>query len=203
MLGLLRSRPGDDAKAQSITSLTPRERIQAVQSASDQALLAKIAVEDKDSNVRKAAVEKLTDQTVLAKIVAENKDCWAVCQAAVGRLTDQALLMKLAVESTQLGVGEAAVCKLSDQDMLVKIAAIGGSDASSIASEIVRLPPFSGGRDCRKTAGNNKTEHRAKRNLAVLHGHRQREYGDEARRSTHVYRKRREPHSRRGGNMDD
>jgi hypothetical protein len=51
----------------------------------DQALLAKIAAEDRDSDVREAAVRELTDQVPLAKIAAEDK-CGYVRQAAQNRL---------------------------------------------------------------------------------------------------------------------
>ena len=41
----------------------------------DQAVLAKIAVEDEDSDVRVAAVERLTDdETLLAEVAKENED---------------------------------------------------------------------------------------------------------------------------------
>jgi hypothetical protein len=36
--------------------------------------LVKVAIEDKDNDVRLAAVEKLTDQTVLVKVAVEDKD---------------------------------------------------------------------------------------------------------------------------------
>jgi hypothetical protein len=87
----------------------------------DQATLAKIAVEDKDSHVRLAAVEKLTDQATLAKIAVEDKDSY-VRSAAVGNLTDQAMLAKIAVEATDSYVRSVAVGKLTDQAMLAKIA---------------------------------------------------------------------------------
>jgi septal ring-binding cell division protein DamX len=61
-----------------------------VENLTDQAFLAKIAVEDKAASVRRAAVEKLTDQAVLAKIAVEDKDA-IVHRAAVKKLIDQAV----------------------------------------------------------------------------------------------------------------
>src|ERR1039458_6383713 len=70
----------------------------AVRELTDQALLAKVAVESKDPVVRGAAVRKLTDLALLAKVAVESKDP-VVRGAAVGKLTDLALLAKVAVES--------------------------------------------------------------------------------------------------------
>ena len=53
----------------------------------DQELLAKMAVESKDSNVRRSAVKKLTSQALLAKIAAEDEDI-KVRILAAGRLAD-------------------------------------------------------------------------------------------------------------------
>jgi hypothetical protein len=98
-------------------------RAVAVGELTDQAVLAKIAVEDKDWYVRKVAVGKLTDKAVLAKIAVEdlNSD---IRQAAVGNwnLNDQALLTKIAVEDKSAYVGRAAVGKLTDQGLLAKVA---------------------------------------------------------------------------------
>jgi hypothetical protein len=54
----------------------------------DQTPLAKVAVKDEDSYVRRLAVRKLTDQRLLAKIAAEDADA-DVRKAAVEKLTDQ------------------------------------------------------------------------------------------------------------------
>jgi hypothetical protein len=91
----------------------------AVGKLTDQAVLAKIAVQDKVRDVRLAAVKKLTDQAVLAKFALEELD---IGRAAVGKLTDQALLAKIAVEGKYDEAREAAVEKLTDQALLAKIA---------------------------------------------------------------------------------
>ncbi len=77
-------------------------------------LLAKIAVEDEDYDVRRAATWKLTDQALLAKVAVESKDDGGVRWVAVEKLTDQALLAKIAVEDEDYDVRRAAVEKLTD-----------------------------------------------------------------------------------------
>ena len=79
----------------------------------DQATLAKIAVESKDSNVRSAAVGNLIDQAILAKIAIEDKDS-DVRKIAVGNLIDRAILAKIAIEATDPYVRKIAVEKLID-----------------------------------------------------------------------------------------
>ena len=94
----------------------------AVRKLTDQALLAKIAVEDTDHpDVRITAIEKLTDHALLAKIAIKDEDS-SVRSAAIEKLTDQALLADLAVEDTDLDVRSTAVSKLTDQALLAKIA---------------------------------------------------------------------------------
>jgi len=56
-----------------------------VEKVTDQALLAKVAVEAGNWEVGTAAVEKLTDQLLLAKVEVEAR-CWGVRDAAKGRL---------------------------------------------------------------------------------------------------------------------
>jgi hypothetical protein len=94
--------------------------VNTVQQTTDQTKLAKIAVEAKDTDVRKAALNKLTDQALLAKIAVEDEDA-DVCSAAVEKLTDQALLAKIAMEAKWSTVLSAAMDKLTDQAMLAKI----------------------------------------------------------------------------------
>ena len=87
----------------------------------DQAVLAKIVVEDKDSEIRVAAIEKLTDQAVLAKIAVEDKSF--VRGYAIKKLTDQGLLEKFAVDLDESPVyRSAAVRNLTNQALLAKIA---------------------------------------------------------------------------------
>jgi hypothetical protein len=63
----------------------PSARIHAVRDLTDHAVLAKIAVEDKDADVRRAAVERLTDQAALAKVAVGDKDK-SIRRAAKDRL---------------------------------------------------------------------------------------------------------------------
>ena len=95
--------------------------VDTVKQTSDQALLAKIAVEAKKGGVRRAAVEKLTDQDVLAKIAIEEKND-DVRRAAGRQVTDQALLARIAVEAKDVDIRRAAVEKLTGQEVLAKIA---------------------------------------------------------------------------------
>jgi hypothetical protein len=91
-------------------------RVASVALVTSQALLARLAVGDQDSEVRWAAVEKLTDQTLLAKIALEDKD-GLVHKAAVERLTDQALLGKMG-----MWIRPELTSKVSDQTLLARIA---------------------------------------------------------------------------------
>ncbi len=125
-------------------------RLVAAGKLTDRALLAKIATEDKDWQVRQAAVKNknFTDKALLAKIAGEDKE-WFVRDAAaeklaslsdilanigrtvvgsdspfemVAKTTDQALLAKIAMENKTCAVRLAAVGKLTDQTTLAKIA---------------------------------------------------------------------------------
>ncbi len=78
----------------SLNSPDPRERSKALNSTSDQALLAKFAMEDADAQVRKTALNKLTDETLLTKIALETKD-GATRYAAMLKVTDRVLLTKI------------------------------------------------------------------------------------------------------------
>ncbi len=92
----------------------------AVKKLTDQELLAKIAIEDKESIIRKAAVEQLSDQTLLAKIAFED---WDVLRAAVEQPTDQSLRSQIFFDD--LDISEAAFKKMTDQTLLAKIAVEG------------------------------------------------------------------------------
>ena len=74
-----------DDLAELSSSEIPELRYAAVRNLTDQATLAKIAVEEQAPDVRQAAVEKLTDQAFLEKIAAED-NVPAVRQAAERRL---------------------------------------------------------------------------------------------------------------------
>ena len=114
----------------------------AVETLTDQGLLAKVAMEGEDPAVGVTAVGRLTDQALLAKAAMEGKKV-QVGEAAVGKLADQALLAKVAIGGKSSGVGEAAVCKLAGHnDVLAQIAASGRSAASSLAHKIIRVQLF-------------------------------------------------------------
>lgn len=86
----------------------------------DQSLLAKIALEDWSVSVRSTAVDNLTDQGLLAQIAFKD---WSIDVriAAVTNLTDQGLLSKVSLEATDPGIRSAAVAKLANQSLLAKI----------------------------------------------------------------------------------
>ena len=109
----------------------------AVRELTDQALLAKVAVESKDPVVRGAAVRKLTGQALLAKIALED-EAPDVRGAAVGKLTNQALLAKIAVESKDPVVRGAAVEKLTDQ-AVVRGAAVGKLTYQALLAKIAAI----------------------------------------------------------------
>jgi hypothetical protein len=86
----------------------------------DPTLLAKFAVDAKDSMVRCAAVQRLTEQTALAKVAVEAVDS-TVRRVAVQKLTDQAELAKVALQDEDSAIRIAAVEKLTDQTLLAKM----------------------------------------------------------------------------------
>ncbi|MGO9093761.1 MAG: hypothetical protein ACLQGV_00920 [Bryobacteraceae bacterium] len=93
----------------------------AIRKLTDQALLAKIALESQYASARQAAVLKLTDQSLLVKIALQDQQA-NVRQAAVDSLNDQALLATLAIQSKYTPVRVAAINKLTDQVLLARIA---------------------------------------------------------------------------------
>lgn len=87
----------------------------------NQAVLAGVTIEDKDSHIRKTAAKKLTDQAALTKVAIEAKD-EDVRKAAFEKLTDETALTKVAIEAEDEDVRKAAIEKLTDQTVLTKIA---------------------------------------------------------------------------------
>ena len=112
-------------------------RAAAVEKITDLPVLAKVAIGDTDSRVRKAAVEKIADQAVLAKVVIGDKDS-RVRAAAVERIMDQDVLAKVAIGDTDLGVGRAAISKVTDQALLAKVA-VEGHDWMLCESAVEKL----------------------------------------------------------------
>jgi hypothetical protein len=76
-----------------------------------QSVLADIAKNDKDSDVRRDAVKRVTDQSVLADIAKNDKDS-DVRTAAVERVTDQSVLADMAKNDKNDDVRTAAVKRL-------------------------------------------------------------------------------------------
>jgi hypothetical protein len=103
----------------SINSSNHNERLRALVNISDQALLARLAVEDAD--LCSVAVYKLTDQDALAKVALEGKT-ETVRSFAASKLTDQTLLHSVVSNSGQRFVRVDAAKKLKDQDFLAKLA---------------------------------------------------------------------------------
>ncbi|MGA2264064.1 MAG: hypothetical protein ABSH28_21850, partial [Acidobacteriota bacterium] len=84
----------------------------AVRELTDQAILARVAIEDKEAMVRKVAVKRLAgNPSILAKVVIEDNDA-GVRAAAAEKATDQPILAKIAVEDKDAGIRMAAVRKL-------------------------------------------------------------------------------------------
>jgi len=96
-------------------------------------LLAKIALEDTDQDVRKAAVWKITDPTLLVKIAVEGRSGY-IHRDVVREITDPTLLAQIAVEGQDARVRRAAVEKITHvwsvagPALLAKVA-LGGGDA--------------------------------------------------------------------------
>ncbi|GAM11659.1 hypothetical protein OR1_03975 [Geobacter sp. OR-1] len=109
--------------APSITSSNGQSRLEALSflnSPSDQAILAKIAIEDDIWVVAEAALKKLTDQTLIFKVAVEAKISW-VSETAVKMLTDQAQIAKIAIEGKNENIRVTAANELENQAILAKI----------------------------------------------------------------------------------
>ncbi|MDM8522209.1 HEAT repeat domain-containing protein [Desulfococcaceae bacterium HSG8] len=87
----------------------------------DQNVLADIAENDSDPDVRQVAAEKLTDQKLLADI-AQNDSDPDVRQVAAEKLTDQKVLADIAQNDSDPDVRKAAAEKVTDQNLLADIA---------------------------------------------------------------------------------
>jgi len=69
-----------------------------------------------DFHVRRAAVEKLTDQALLAEIARNDKDSW-VREVAVNKMSDEVLLRELAQNSSDIYVRKNALKKIGDKTL--------------------------------------------------------------------------------------
>jgi len=91
----------------------------------DQSVLAEIAKNGKNSNVRMAAAENLIDQTFAQSVfayIAKNDESYSVRSAAVQKLTDQKLLGDIAKNDESYSIRSEAVKKLTDQALLAEVA---------------------------------------------------------------------------------
>jgi hypothetical protein len=126
---LLKYFPQDELEMFAMKSESPNVREAAVENLTDQAVIAKVAEEEKDPSVINAVFKRLTDQALMAKLAVEAKHCR---DRATEHLTDQALLSKIAVEDNSGSVRAIAISRLvdtsrrtgtsTDQALLSKIA---------------------------------------------------------------------------------
>lgn len=105
----------------SLDSTDPFERMKAVRMISDQNVLARVALEDKDGSVRVEAAKRLTSQETIAKVALEDRSAFTR-SAVIELITDQRVLAKIAMEDRSRLVFEAAVKRLEDQDALSEVA---------------------------------------------------------------------------------
>jgi hypothetical protein len=100
----------------------------------DQALLAQLAVYDKDRWVRESAVGKLTDKMLLSNVVTNSK--WLdICIAAIGKVSDQTLLHQWAEQDSRAAIRQASVRQLNDDKLLIKL--LSAEPSASVRAEII------------------------------------------------------------------
>gem|GEM_PF-917386 len=86
----------------------------------EQTLLADIAKNDKDAEVRSAAADQLTDQAVLEELARNDAD-YSVRYAAIYTLTNQTVLAELARNDAVSDIRQAAIWRLKDPALLMDI----------------------------------------------------------------------------------
>jgi len=99
-----------------------KTRMAAVEKLTDQALLAKIAVDKhkrQREQIRVAAVRNLTDQALLTQIATTKEEKLSVRLAAIGRMTDQTLLRQWG-EAPQAAIRQAATRQIADDAFLIE-----------------------------------------------------------------------------------
>ncbi|MGD1276589.1 MAG: hypothetical protein ABR964_05120 [Tepidisphaeraceae bacterium] len=107
----------------------------------DQALLAKVAIEDKDPDVRRAALQKLTDQALLTQVgtAATDRD---VLKIVFQKLDDGAILTRLAGKAADPAMRVAAATRAGVRTWdAVFIAASANPKALGDALEAAALYP--------------------------------------------------------------
>jgi len=82
----------------------------------DQTVLAHVALEDTDRDVRRLAVGKLTDQSALAQVALQEPER-DIREVAVGQLTDQTALTKVVEKDKDWDVRKAAFGKLTETEL--------------------------------------------------------------------------------------
>ena len=113
-------------------------RLRAVQEVvTDQTVLAGVAVEDEDRDVRLAAVEKLADQDLLAGIALGQRVGISVREAAVDKLTDYGVLAKVTLVTLGGSLSSRAATKLPDDAALANLAST--TEDADIRDSIERL----------------------------------------------------------------
>jgi hypothetical protein len=75
------------------------------------------SLDSKKPDIRQTAVKRLTDQALLAKIAMEDES-FSVREIAVKKLTDQALLAKITMEKEHFPVRKVAFLKLSRAELI-------------------------------------------------------------------------------------
>jgi FKBP-type peptidyl-prolyl cis-trans isomerase len=96
-------------------------RINAVKKITDQNELANIAISESDSRVREEAVKRLDDQNVLAKIAVSKMTMHKLRSEAMRRITDQGILANIAISGGDLDIRKMAIRNLDDQPLLINL----------------------------------------------------------------------------------
>jgi len=109
------------------------QEVASVRRESDQLVLAKLAIEDKDSDIRKTAAERLTEELPLRKVVMEAKDA-EVRLIVIGKLEDQTVLANVAKNDPDAGVRQAAMSRQSADFKTIDL-------GNGVMLEMVWIPP--------------------------------------------------------------
>jgi hypothetical protein len=126
----------DKLAKMALTDKQANVRRVAAQHVTDQSVLKEVVEKDSDAEVRAAAVQNLTDQSVLVRVAESDSDT-RVRGDAVRHLTDESALEKIAVEDKEASVRWLAVQKVTNQALLAKIAASDNDAGVRMAA----LPP--------------------------------------------------------------
>src|SRR5690554_6353773 len=86
-----------------------------------QSTLSHIALNDRDSEVRKLAIKKLTTQSTLSHVALNDKDS-EVRKLAIKKLTTQSTLSHVALNDSDVEIRKLAISKLTTQSTLSHVA---------------------------------------------------------------------------------